>query len=217
MNRLFNILTASSLAAFIAILSLWILTHPGGHYILGKFHSRRYVVCVNVRSAIAIFFIEDADHHDASQLHLFRYDVPAPFFVAGPSNLWRTQENVAWTTHKAQVWRLSASGTGSLGPWGLSGLLFPMIGFSFSYAPLLLLFAVFPLFWLLRVAVKLRQKARQVEHLKKGFCTFCGYDLQATPQLCPECGRVPAQFAISNISNDQIAHDVRSMSKTTMN
>jgi len=45
------------------------------------------------------------------------------------------------------------------------------------------LFAVFPAFWLMSAVRRPRGRP--------GFCRSCGYDLRATPDKCPECGRVP--------------------------
>ena len=45
--------------------------------------------------------------------------------------------------------------------------------------------AVLPALWA-REAVLRRRAARRGEH---HLCTRCGYDLRATPERCPECGR----------------------------
>ena len=46
-------------------------------------------------------------------------------------------------------------------------------------------FAILPAIWLLRV-----RHARRRRRLKEGLCTHCGYDLQASTDRCPECGRL---------------------------
>ena len=47
---------------------------------------------------------------------------------------------------------------------------------------LALLFAVLP-------AVRLRAIIRARRPNRAGLCQHCGYDLRATPERCPECGR----------------------------
>ena len=47
--------------------------------------------------------------------------------------------------------------------------------------------AVLPLYW---TALRLRSYQRGRERRSAGLCQACGYDLRATPQRCPECGRV---------------------------
>jgi hypothetical protein len=53
---------------------------------------------------------------------------------------------------------------------------------------LLLLSGVIPAWWMLRFHSKRRRERRQ----SQGLCMVCGYNLQETPNRCPECGAVPA-------------------------
>jgi len=54
-----------------------------------------------------------------------------------------------------------------------------------------LLFALLPAHYFLRV----RRRRRLASRRARGCCVNCGYDLQATPDRCPECGAIPAKGA----------------------
>jgi len=54
-----------------------------------------------------------------------------------------------------------------------------------------LLFALLPAHYVLRV----RRRRRIAGRRARGCCVECGYDLQATPDRCPECGTIPAKGA----------------------
>jgi hypothetical protein len=53
------------------------------------------------------------------------------------------------------------------------------------------LFAILPL----AAGVRLARRRRGDRRLVAGCCVACGYDLRASPQRCPECGRVAGQPA----------------------
>lgn len=61
-------------------------------------------------------------------------------------------------------------------------------GFSIPYWFVALLCAIVPMRWLL---IQL-QRLRASRIAGQGTCITCGYDLRATPDRCPECGKIPA-------------------------
>jgi hypothetical protein len=56
----------------------------------------------------------------------------------------------------------------------------------------LLVSAILPLLWF-------RQWKHRRNRNRPGLCAFCGYDLRASPDRCPECGTIPPEKEI--ISN----------------
>ena len=56
--------------------------------------------------------------------------------------------------------------------------------FVIPYWFVICLFAMSPLFWVVKQSRRQRRRTR-------GLCPTCGYDIRATPHRCPECGSVP--------------------------
>jgi hypothetical protein len=46
------------------------------------------------------------------------------------------------------------------------------------------------MYWVLFAIVRIGQSRRATTRRFLGLCQTCGYDLRATPGLCPECGAV---------------------------
>ena len=62
-----------------------------------------------------------------------------------------------------------------------------------AVTPLLVAFGLFALMSKTYDGWQLRRVRSQEEKERAGTCLGCGYDLRATPERCPECGRLVRQ------------------------
>jgi hypothetical protein len=87
-----------------------------------------------------------------------------------------------WGNLRGSIW-ISLSGW-SRDPMGASGYYVPEFErfFIVPFHALFLTWALLPTIWLLRHWYTRRRH-------RAGTCQVCGYDLRATPERCPECGR----------------------------
>ncbi len=45
-------------------------------------------------------------------------------------------------------------------------------------------------FMIFSISYKIDKRRHPKPHIEAGLCPTCGYDLRATPDHCPECGRI---------------------------
>ena len=69
---------------------------------------------------------------------------------------------------------------------GGDGPTYPITVVGLRWDVLVLLFALLPA---ARAVVALRRRIRRRRRLVRGLCPECGYDLRASSERCPECGR----------------------------
>lgn len=70
---------------------------------------------------------------------------------------------------------------------GERSVIYPIAVVQLNMALIAMAAAVLPIAW--AGAALVRRNIRRAR-LRAGLCTACGYDLRASPERCPECGRV---------------------------
>ncbi len=141
----------------------------------------RWWCIVSVRGAIGFHFLNYEDRYAGGlnqQTGKFSY-----FSDSAPDtgNVWDWAQSLPWQSSVSSGWFL-AFGYGVVdSSW------YTFRGICIPHWFLALLFAVLPALYL-RAAIRSRKRRL------RGQCPTCGYDLRATPERCPECGRVSDEF-----------------------
>jgi hypothetical protein len=176
-RRLLNLLTALSLAAWVAVVVLWVRS-----YVVTN--SLNLTRADPVRQTRTNYALENT--RGRFVLVRVREEIYARWVYESRNKRWKP----GW------AWRSRVPGPGTELPW--RGLGFELTAERFDPPPgdetrymhvavvphwfLALPSALLPALW----AVSAARRRRAV---KPGSCPKCGYDLRATPGRCPECGR----------------------------
>jgi hypothetical protein len=126
------------------------------------------------------FVPQDRRHHAPLPAERFTYDFWAPMAMHWPfrENLGTPNEVKTDWFNLGSAYAMTLSYEHPVPPYRTFELGLPLwvIG---------LLGAVLPVIW----EIRYRRTLLRVMRGRKGLCPSCGYDLRATPQRCPECGR----------------------------
>ncbi|HEX3355353.1 MAG TPA: hypothetical protein VHS31_00125 [Tepidisphaeraceae bacterium] len=192
-RRLFNLLAAVSLLLFVAVGVLWIRNALGQmdlaliHYAHAPSPDQHYA-----------YSFEASSYWNTLRFRFSRTYLDPPFFQ-NRSTDWMRNFHAGWTTgfhiyvptdltKMVMNWESPGfdarhyAGTMNPGEYDESWILAVH-----TWQAMILLMAL-PAIWTYR-----RFRARRINPL--GLCPTCGYDLRATPDCCPECGRTIAESA----------------------
>jgi hypothetical protein len=181
-HYLFTILSALSLAIFLALCLLWLrswfgfdeFSHITWNGSTGR-HSQRTVAWDRGRLFLAYRSMDLPIGRNYTQLRL-----PAPMFRHRMLANSTGQFEFTW-------WEAEFGGAG-VGQGWVNRVFDRSYQVAMVMWPLMPLAMIFPAVWLRR-----SHRYRKLRAVHRGCCPSCGYDMCATPDRCPECGTIPAK------------------------
>ena len=160
-RRLFSILSAVSLLVCLATAALWVHSQFASYWV-GVRVGKLSLIGTNFRSYGGVD-VRRLNSHWTSTGELRRFDFESYPAEARSNPLWFLPRY----HHRTFAGQLERE------IWDVR----------IPYWMILLASSVMPVIWF--------RATRQVRRAREGFCPACGYDLRATPDHCPECGRTP--------------------------
>jgi hypothetical protein len=177
-RHLFTLFAAASLLLFAAVCALWIRSYSLSDQVTSRRPDGQRSLRTNQGYLVLNLLLADHSNQPASYFGLsYQHDIPQPASTALLWPLFIYPDPGAKVVHWERggfVWYCRRRSDGvryvtAVAPfWGLAFL---------AAAP--------PLGWM---ALLFRSRARRRRQKRSGLCPACGYDLRATPDVCPECG-----------------------------
>jgi hypothetical protein len=182
---LVNALTVLSLLLFVATVALWVRSHGPADLVWWRRHGTNYQV-ESIDGGVIVMRIETLIHDPAPgeqmipPAHATRNGAGGRFFtrLLPAEGGWCQTRGGAFTVPRRTFgFQYAPVGDGSI----IRLLRIP-------HAAFLSVTAFLPIVYFARA---LRATYRRRSRIG-GLCPICGYDLRATPDRCPECGKIPS-------------------------
>src|SRR5258707_9945880 len=182
LQRLFTFLSALSLLLSLATCMLWVRSYGLSDQLAWGYRSVESAQGYVMLGISRYSGMKGGVRNDSQAVRYARGPAHAKypdwetsiFFLEGPINHESGERNFSWE-RGGFAWYENRERNGDLNAVGFAPF------WCFAGAT-----AVLPLGW--TVALWSRHRWR-----KAGICFYCGYDLRATPDRCPECGAMPSE------------------------
>ena len=176
-RRLFSLLSAISLLLCVATCGVWVRSHWVSDQLLWNRARNVQSVMTGMGQVAATLFIGNNSGQPANSytLQYTRDKAFSPgnwlmFLSPEPSDINISWEGAGFTWYERRELSGIISVYATVPLWSIT-----------------LITAALPLTWAMKGWRRRYGRTRK----PRGFCTVCGYDLRATPERCPECGKVP--------------------------